>query len=76
MGIIADGWDSYRSEVVPPDALPVQVQETRRAFYAGARHLLSGILLMADARQDEEQFMEAIEGELQDFALAVTTGRA
>lgn len=33
---IADGWDSYRTEVMPRDAGREQLQETRRAFYAGA----------------------------------------
>lgn len=36
-GSIASHWTSYAAEVVPSDASAVQIQETRRAFYAGAR---------------------------------------
>lgn len=34
-------WDSYHSRVVPETAGPVQVLETKKAFYAGAIALLS-----------------------------------
>ena len=33
---IGEQWESFRKEYVPADAGPVQVTETRRAFYAGA----------------------------------------
>ena len=33
---LAEAWQSYATSVLPIDAPPVQVQETRRAFYAGA----------------------------------------
>lgn len=29
-------WQSYRADVIPADAGPIQVEECRRAFYAGA----------------------------------------
>lgn len=29
-------WQSYRQKVIPPNAGPTQLTETRRAFYAGA----------------------------------------
>lgn len=34
-------WEDYRTTVIPPDASPVQVRETERAFYAGAFALLT-----------------------------------
>jgi hypothetical protein len=37
---IGQGWDKYRALVVPANAIPVQIQECRRAFYAGASEVL------------------------------------
>lgn len=36
MKTIADEWETYKKEVVPPQAGENQVYETRQAFYAGA----------------------------------------
>ncbi len=36
-----EGWDSYRTEVISRDAPPIQVSESKLAFYAGAMHLFS-----------------------------------
>jgi hypothetical protein len=37
---IKDEWDEYR-KLLPEDAYPIQIVETRRAFYAGAWSLWS-----------------------------------
>lgn len=42
-GLIEKGWLSYAEMVMPSDAPRVQWQECRRAFYAGAAHLLGAI---------------------------------
>jgi hypothetical protein len=41
---IGQGWDKYRALVVPANAIPVQIQECRRAFYAGASEVLYSLL--------------------------------
>lgn len=33
---IENGWKSYRRDVMPANAIPVQVSECQMAFYAGA----------------------------------------
>ena len=40
MKIIATEWENF-SKVLPPDAGPVQINETRRAFYAGYVSLMA-----------------------------------
>ena len=35
MNIVEQMWEVYRNEVIPPNALSVQITECRRAFYAG-----------------------------------------
>lgn len=39
MRVMGDLWDSYRREVLPNDAPTVQVEETQKAFYAGATEI-------------------------------------
>jgi len=36
MKLLETQWVSYRNQVLPKQAPPIQVQECRRAFYAGA----------------------------------------
>lgn len=75
---IAAEWKSYREDVMAGDAPPIQVQECRRAFYAGAQAFLS--LLMSKLEPDAEpteadlQMMDEIHEELQQFARAVAAG--
>jgi hypothetical protein len=51
---VFDVWTNYRRDVIPVDAHAVQVEECRRAFYAGA---IAYYLLMMEATtpEDEEQ---------------------
>jgi hypothetical protein len=46
MDLVRSKWELYRSLVLPPDALPAQVSECQKAFYAGANCLFD--LLMED----------------------------
>lgn len=42
--IIEAGWAAYRGLVMSPTSPPLQVTETRKAFYAGAQHLFGSIM--------------------------------
>jgi len=69
--IIEAGWTSYRYMVVPKNAGAVQVEETRKAFFAGAQHLLSSLMTILDAGVDPTEQdlsrMDSIHNELQGF---------
>ena len=46
--LIEAGFAVYASCVIPKDAPPVQLSETRLAFMAGAEHVFSSIMNMLD----------------------------
>jgi hypothetical protein len=46
--LILEGWNSYRREVIPSDAPAIQIEECRRAFYAGAVHLFFDLQRIMD----------------------------
>ena len=74
--LILEGWSSYRREVIPAAAPAGQVEDCRRAFYAGALNLFTSIANMLDpgaepTRKDLEQ-MEAIAGELRVYGAEMT----
>jgi hypothetical protein len=79
---LKDAWEDYRTLVIPKDAPPVQVRESRRAFYAGAQALLSVIMrqLTPDVEPTEPpteadlQMMDEIDGELVAFFASVAAG--
>ena len=68
MGIIADEWQSYRDNVLPKDAMPIQVSETRRAFYAGFCSLFSVLLKKVEPGEEptdkDMRMMDSIKAEL------------
>ena len=68
-------WLDYRKRVVPADAARVQVEECRRAFYAGAASIHSVIMQMlspgADATEDDVRKMQELYGELVAFGESV-----
>ena len=70
--VIASGWERYRDAVMPSTVSEVQLQETRRAFYAGAAHLLDAIVRAPEG----PNVAIAIQAELKAFAVAVMDGRA
>lgn len=72
-------WESYRTEIVPADASRVQLQETRRAFYAGAMGLFEVVNRMHDpcsgpTTADIENMSSLME-ELREWAIGVEQGR-
>lgn len=78
--LVAQSWTSFRLAVIAPDAGPLQIQEMRRAFYAGAQGLL-GTILRGLGPEDEPTEadllqMGAITDELSEFALKVARGEA
>ena len=79
-GEIAKGWSSYLVTVMAPDAPPIQVRETKRAFYAGAQHFLMSVMRIMDPEAEPTDAdmarLEAMDQELQAFAREVAAGRA
>jgi hypothetical protein len=69
---VAEAFATYRAEVLPADAPDVQVQECRRAFYAGTYGLLmGGLLVLGDESVPEEDgiaALEALKAECEAFA--------
>lgn len=79
-GEIAKGWSSYLVTVMSPQAPPIQVRETKRAFYAGAQHFLMSVMRIMDPEAEPTAAdlarLEAMDQELQAFAREVADGRA
>lgn len=82
MKTLAGEWASAR-RLIPATAPAAQFQESRRFFYAGARAFL--YLLMAnledtgnddDVTPRDEAIMQALQGELDQFAKDLAAGRA
>jgi hypothetical protein len=74
-------WRTYRTTVIPVEAPAIQARECRRAFYAGARALLSIILAGVAANPTEEPtaqdlvMMDEIQAELDQFLRDLQAGR-
>lgn len=70
MKYIEKGWEGYR-KLLPPDASPIQIKETRQAFYGGAAILFEAIMRMLDPGEDpteqDMQRMSDIQAELSEF---------
>ena len=75
--MITDKWNSYLSEVLPDNVSAIQLQETRRAFYAGAAacfHTIQSFL--GDGLDHTEAEVDAVESlviEMRDYALSIGT---
>jgi hypothetical protein len=70
--LIEAGWKSYDLLVLPVDASPIQRNECRIAFFAGAQHLFGSIMGILEPGGDEPtqadlRRMDSIHGELQRF---------
>ena len=77
---LADQWMEFSKEFVPANAPPVQTQECRRAFYAGAAAFFSTIYHSmdegAEATDADVTKLAAMHQELIDFGLFVGDGKA
>lgn len=76
--LIEQQWLSYRNEVIPKNASLIQLQECRRAFYAGAQALLHTVLNLLEPCTEptdaDVAMLGRIEEELLKFAEAVEAG--
>lgn len=74
MKTLVDEWESRQNEVLPHDAPDIQVTETKRAFYAGARSLLHLMQIAGSKRHIEAmEFIESVNRELNEFVHNTTT---
>lgn len=74
--LVRDGWQDYAEKILPKNAPPVQRQETRRAFYAGAWYLLCqhADLGEPDISEDEGvEVLEATKREIETFVKNIGT---
>lgn len=79
MKTVREQWESYRRQVVPAGAMPIQVMVCRRAFYAGAEAFFALTLnVSGDDISDDAgaEYLETLRQELQAFAKDVEKGRA
>lgn len=73
------GWQSYAEQILPADAPDVQRIETKRAFYAGAVHIMSINWGIGDDSVTEVAgvaTLEAISQELLEFGELIKKGYA
>jgi hypothetical protein len=77
---ISSMWGNYQRNVLPPEAGPEQLIETRRAFYAGAHAfflLISGGLDNdANPTPADVAYVESLRQEVGDFVQQVGSDRA
>lgn len=73
------GWLTYAERVVPADAGAAQKLETRRAFYAGAQHLLNINAAIGEPEISENtgvEILASLQKELLQFVADVLEGRS
>lgn len=76
---LQEEWQSYRRKVLPAAAPPVQVQECRRAFYAGAMAAFAIYHAIGDDAISEDegvQILSDLQDELDEFPKLVREGKA
>lgn len=70
--MIAEAFEAFRMDVIPVNAPPVQVEECRKAFYAGATALLYGVMSDLDegpeATDADTAILDGVAKELHAFA--------
>jgi len=74
--LMAAGWYLYRTRIMPRDAGLTQIEETRKAFYAGAQHVFASICggfdQSAEPTEADVVRMERLHDELQSFVAEMT----
>jgi len=69
--LILEAWNSFRAAVYPPGTSAIQLEECRRAFYAGASSLWDAIFKCldpgSDATKDDMDQMSAIAAEFDRY---------
>jgi hypothetical protein len=73
--LIEKSWDSYKQLVVPGNASPVQIDETRKAFYAGAAGVLEAVLTCLGPGEEptdaDLKMMDSIKAEIDAFIAGI-----
>lgn len=73
--MLGDAWAEYREKLIPPEAGAVQVEETRRAFYAGAIQVFHGIHNGLSGGDDigpeDEELIRGIATELDEYVASL-----
>lgn len=69
---IAAMWEIYAKKCLPPDALPIQISETRLAFISGAATMFMTLINNVSDGDDitgkDEALMNAIHDEIMEIA--------
>jgi len=69
--LIEAGWISLKVMTIPDNAPPIQLQEMRNAFFAGAHHLFNSIMSMLDKDTEPTETdllrLDKIHAELDQF---------
>jgi hypothetical protein len=77
---LKEQWNSYLRSVMPEDAPRVQIQECRRAFYAGAQAFIASQAMAIEAaggeKTAEARALFELATELCEFRRDVLEGRA
>jgi hypothetical protein len=60
MKTIAENWDVFRQATMPTTAGPVQIEETRRAFYAGSYITLMSIATGIEQETPDDEGVEML----------------
>jgi len=79
MKIIQEQWEDFKRQVIPKGASLTQVQEMRRAFYAGSAATVSIMCDTSKTKMSEEAAHNMLVGlaiELEAFMEAVVAGEA
>ena len=79
MDRIAAQFESFRKDIIPAAASPVQVQEMRRAFYAGAQSMMTVFRVVGTDRVSEEEgesILVDADQELRQFVKDLLEGKA
>jgi hypothetical protein len=77
---MAELWEQFARVALPPDAPEVQRREMKRAFYSGAHGIMFKVIHALAPGQEsteaDEQLIQDLHEELQEFAELIKQGRA
>lgn len=78
MNTVQSAWEDYRAKVIPPTAPPVQITETRRAFYAGFAAAFGMMDDISNSLSEDAAcaVFDSLETEMVEFAASVVKGEA
>lgn len=73
---VRESWNQFRAAVMPPNASNVQIQEMRRAFYAGAWAMFCTMNQASAGSEDEGvEALESLNAEMECFAALLKAGK-